>query len=64
MIDKISNEDIPASMKMPTNDSLSEKSSHLKKEVDAWLKEGNKKTIIPTKEPKAAKWRTQLSFCY
>tara|TARA_B100000795_G_scaffold175892_1_gene132903 strand:+ start:42 stop:209 length:168 start_codon:yes stop_codon:yes gene_type:complete len=55
MIDKISNEDIPASMKMPTNDSLSEKSSHLKKEVDAWLKEGNKKTIIPTKEPKAAK---------
>jgi hypothetical protein len=43
---KINNEDIPTSMKMPINDTLSENSKHLKKEIDAWLKEGNKKTIL------------------
>jgi len=43
---KINNEDVPTSMKMPTNDALSENSKHLKKEIDAWLKEGNKKTIL------------------
>ena len=50
MIEKINNEDIPTSMKMPTDSKLSEKSKHVRKEIDDWLKEGNKKTIIPTKE--------------
>ena len=49
---KLNNEDVPTSMKMPINEGLSEASKHLKKEVDAWLKEGNKKTIIPIKENK------------
>ena len=47
---KINNEDVPTSQKMPTSDGLSEDSKHLKKEIDAWLEEGNKKTVIPTKE--------------
>ena len=50
MIDKINNEDIPTSMKMPKTDGLSENSKQIRKEIDDWLKEGNKKTIIPTKE--------------
>jgi hypothetical protein len=50
--EKLNNEDVPTSMKMPINEGLSEASKHLKKEVDAWLKEGNKKTIIPIKENK------------
>ena len=49
MIEKINNEDIPTSMKMPTDSKLSEKSKHVRKEIDDWLKEGNKKTIIPNK---------------
>ena len=49
---KLNNEDVPTSMKMPINEGLSEANKHLKKEVDAWLKEGNKKTIIPIKENK------------
>ena len=53
--EKLNNEDVPTSMKMPINEGLSEASKHLKKEVDAWLKEG-KKTIIPTKE-QGDKWR-------
>ena len=43
---KINNKDVPTSMQMPKTDLLSEKSKHLKKEIDAWLKEGNKKTIL------------------
>ena len=52
MSKKLNNEDVPTSMKMPINNSLSEDRKKKKKEVDAWLKEGNKKTIIPTKENK------------
>jgi hypothetical protein len=52
MSKKLNNEDVPTSMKMPINEGLSEASKHLKKEVDTWLKEGNKKTIIPIKENK------------
>ena len=63
MIEKINNEDIPTSMKMPTDSKLSEKSKNVRKEIDDWLKEGNKKTIIPTKE-QGDKWRTQLSLYY
>ena len=44
---KLNNEDVPTSMKMPINNSLSENSKHVRKEIDDWLKEGNKKTIIP-----------------
>ena len=55
MIEKINNEDIPTSMKMPTDSKLSEKSKHVRKEIDDWLKEGNKKTIIPI--DKGAKWK-------
>jgi len=58
---KISNEKIPASMVLPRDVSLSENSKHIRKEIDDWLKEGNKKTIITTK---AAKWRTQLLSYY
>ena len=46
---KINNEDIPTSMKMPINDSMSEDSKHVRKEIEDWLEEGNKKTIVPTK---------------
>jgi len=46
---KLNNEDVPTSMKMTINNSLSENSKHVRKEIDDWLKEGNKKTIIPTK---------------
>jgi len=46
MIDKINNEDIPTSMKMPKTDGLSENSKHIRKEIDDWLKEGNEKVII------------------
>jgi len=49
---KLNNEDVPTfptSMKMPINNSLSENSKHVRKEIDDWLKEGNKKTIIPNK---------------
>ena len=56
MTEKINNEDIPTSMQMPIDNSLSEKSKHVRKEIDDWLKEGNKKTIIPTKE-QGDKWR-------
>ena len=58
MNEKLNNEDVPTSMKMPINNSLSEDSKHLKKEVDAWLKEGNKKTIIPIN--KGVKWKTKF----
>ena len=47
--EKMNNEDVPTSMQMPTDNKLSEKSQHVRKEIDDWLKEGNKKTIIPTK---------------
>ena len=50
--EKMNNEDVPTSMKMPIDNSLSDDSKHLKKEIDDWLKEGNKKTVIPTKENK------------
>ena len=46
---KLNNEDVPTSMKMPTDSKLSEKSKNVRKEIDDWLKEGNKKTIIPNK---------------
>ena len=46
MIDKINNEDIPTSMKMPKTNGLSENSKHVRKEIDDWLKEGNEKVII------------------
>ena len=49
---KLNNEDVPTSMKMPINNSLSENSKHVRKEIDDWLKEGNKKTVIPTKDNK------------
>ena len=49
---KLNNEDVPTSMKMPINNSLSENSKHVRKEIDDWLKEGNKKTVIPTKGAK------------
>ena len=49
---KLNNEDVPTSMKMPINNSLSKNSKHVRKEIDDWLKEGNKKTVIPTKENK------------
>ena len=36
---KLNNEDVPTSMKMPINNSLSEDSKHVKKKkVDAWSK--------------------------
>ena len=53
--EKMNNEDVPTSMKMPIDNSLSDDSKHLKKEIDDWLKEGNKKTIIPIN--KGVKWR-------
>ena len=46
MIEKMNNEDIPTSMKMPTDSKLSEKSKHVRKEIDDWIKEGNEKVII------------------
>ncbi len=49
-IKKMNNDDVPCSMKMPETDGQSESSKHVRKEIDDWLKEGNKKTIIPTKE--------------
>ena len=55
MIKKLNNEDVPTSMKMPIDNSLSDDSKHLKKEIDDWLKEGNKKTIIPIN--KGVKWK-------
>ena len=48
MIEKVNNEDVPTSMNMPKSDGQSESSKHVRKEIDDWLKEGNKKTIIPT----------------
>ena len=48
MNEKINNTDIPTSMKLPRDFSLSKDSKHIRKEIDDWLKEGNKKTIIPT----------------
>jgi len=56
MKDKINNTDIPTSMKLPRDVSLSKNSKHIRKEIDDWLKEGNKKTIIPT--DKGVRWRT------
>mgnify|MGYP006247902779 FL=1 len=50
--EKMNNEDVTTSMQMPTDNKLSEKSQHVRKEIDDWLKEGNKKTVIPTKENK------------
>ena len=47
MIEKINNEDIPTSMQIPKSDGQSKASKHVRKEIDDWLKEGNKKTIIP-----------------
>ena len=55
MIKKLNNEDVPSSMKVPIIDGLSEASKHVRKEIDAWLKEGNKKTIIPIN--KGVKWK-------
>ena len=49
-IKKMENDEVPCSMKMPETDGQSEASKHVRKEIDDWLKEGNKKTIIPTKE--------------
>ena len=46
MIEKVNNEDIPTSMQQPKDTSLSEASKHVRKEIDDWLKEGNKKVII------------------
>ena len=62
MNEKINNTDIPTSMKLPRDVSLSKDSKHIRKEIDDWLKEGNKKTIIPI--DKGVKWRTQLSLYY
>ena len=45
-IEKINNEDIPTSMNMPKDTSLSEASKHIRKEIDDWIKEGNEKVII------------------
>jgi len=47
MIEKINNEDIPTSMQMPEKDGDSDARKHIRKEIDDWLKKGNKKTIIP-----------------
>ena len=60
--EKMNNEDVPTSMQMPTDNKLSEKSQHVRKEIDDWLKEGNKKTIIPTKENKW--WKILLLLFY
>ena len=59
MIDKINNEDIPTSMKMPKTDGLSKNSKHIRKEIDDWLKEGNEKVIIlpETTNLSEKKWR-------
>ena len=59
MKDKINNEDIPTSMKMPKTDGLSENSKHIRKEIDDWLKEGNEKVIIlpETTNLSEKKWR-------
>ena len=46
MSKKLNNEDVPTSMKMPINNSLSENSKHVRKEIDDWIKEGNEKVII------------------
>ena len=45
-IEKVNNEDIPTSMNMPKDTSLSEASKHIRKEIDDWIKEGNEKVII------------------
>ena len=47
-IEKINNEDIPTCMQKAKADGESEARKHIRKEIDDWLKEGNKKTIIPT----------------
>ena len=46
MIEKVNNEDIPTSMNMPKDTSLSEASKHIRKEIDDCIKEGNEKVII------------------
>ena len=46
--EKMNNDEIPCSMQMPKSDGESEARKHIRKEIDDWLKEGNKKTIIPT----------------
>jgi len=45
-IKKMENDDVPCSMQMPKIDGQSEASKHVRKEIDDWLKEGNKKVII------------------
>ena len=47
-IKKMNNDEVPCSMQMPETDGQSDASKHVRKEIDDWLKEGNKKTIIPT----------------
>ena len=49
-IKKMNNDEVPCSMQMPETDGQSDASKHIRKEIDDWLKEGNEKTIIPTKE--------------
>ena len=45
-IKKMNNDEVPCSMQMPETDGQSEASKHVRKEIDDWLKEGNKKVII------------------
>jgi|TARA_B110000014_G_scaffold227335_1_gene187096 hypothetical protein len=48
--EKMNNDEVPCSMQMPKTNGQSDASKHVRKEIDDWLKEGNEKTIIPTKE--------------
>jgi len=47
-IKKMNNDEVPCSMQMPETDGQSDASKHERKEIENWLKERNKKTIIPT----------------
>ena len=38
-IEKVNNEDIPTSMNMPKDTSLSEASKHIRKEIDDWIRQ-------------------------
>ena len=44
--EKMNNDEVPCSMQMPKTDGQSKASKHVRKEIDDWLKEGNKKVII------------------
>ena len=47
---KLDNTEVPTSMQMPIDNSLSENSKHIRKEIDDWIKEGNEKVIVSANE--------------